>query len=328
MLLVCCRAPWYPPTQEADHGHDRRHRREPAEGLDGLSDPDGRPISRRRGRDLAEAAGRGRARGRRHRGRRPPSGATRWQQRARQDGRPKSWPPSRRRCRTAAAIQPLALIDAMRDDMPANTIYVEETITHSQPLQQHLPWTEPQSYFRVGGGLGQGHGLRARRQARGAQAAGGARRRRRLVPLQPDGAGAWARRKGNNLPVMIIVMNNRKYAAMQKGHLHHYPDGVAHGRRHVSRRPYRRARLCRARPSRSACTARRSRSSASCKGAIENAPQGHEGRQDRHPQCLPDAVVATSPSHRLRRVPLSAPWVRLGRGGARHYITIIMCRIN
>jgi thiamine pyrophosphate-dependent acetolactate synthase large subunit-like protein len=35
--------------------------------------------------------------------------------------------------------------------------------------------------------------------------------------------------KGNNLPIMIIVMNNRKYAAMQKGHVFHYPDGVAQG---------------------------------------------------------------------------------------------------
>ena len=46
---------------------------------------------------------------------------------------------------------------------------------------------------------------------------------KRLLPIvQALGAA-----KGNNLPIMIVVMNNRKYAAMQKGHVFHYPDGVA-----------------------------------------------------------------------------------------------------
>jgi len=33
--------------------------------------------------------------------------------------------------------------------------------------------------------------------------------------------------KGNDLPILIIVCNNRQYRAMQVGHRHHYPDGVA-----------------------------------------------------------------------------------------------------
>ena len=33
--------------------------------------------------------------------------------------------------------------------------------------------------------------------------------------------------KGNGLPVLIVVCNNQQYRAMQTGHLHHYPDGVA-----------------------------------------------------------------------------------------------------
>jgi len=33
--------------------------------------------------------------------------------------------------------------------------------------------------------------------------------------------------KGNDLPVLIVVCNNGQYRAMQVGHRHHYPDGVA-----------------------------------------------------------------------------------------------------
>ena len=35
--------------------------------------------------------------------------------------------------------------------------------------------------------------------------------------------------KGNDLPIFIVVFNNGQYRAMQKGHLHHYADGVAQG---------------------------------------------------------------------------------------------------
>jgi len=126
------------------------------------------------------------------------------------------------------SIQPLGLINVLRNTMPADTIYVEETITHSQALQQHLPWTDPQSYFRVGGGLGQGTGF-----ALGVKLAAPDRP---VALVVGDGSflynpvvQALGAAKGNALPIMIIVMNNRKYAAMQKGHLHHYPDGVAMG---------------------------------------------------------------------------------------------------
>jgi acetolactate synthase-1/2/3 large subunit len=33
--------------------------------------------------------------------------------------------------------------------------------------------------------------------------------------------------KGNDLRILIVVCNNGQYRAMQTGHLHHYPDGVA-----------------------------------------------------------------------------------------------------
>jgi len=33
--------------------------------------------------------------------------------------------------------------------------------------------------------------------------------------------------KGSDLPILTVVCNNQQYRAMQTGHLHHYPDGVA-----------------------------------------------------------------------------------------------------
>src|SRR5260370_28964713 len=56
-------------------------------------------------------------------------------------------------------ITPLALVGALRQAMPSDAIFVEETITHARLLQQHLPWSAPQSFFRPGGGLGQGLGM-------------------------------------------------------------------------------------------------------------------------------------------------------------------------
>jgi len=35
--------------------------------------------------------------------------------------------------------------------------------------------------------------------------------------------------KQHGLPILIVIFNNKKYLAMEKGHVHHYPDGVAEG---------------------------------------------------------------------------------------------------
>ena len=123
-------------------------------------------------------------------------------------------------------IDPLALAGALREAMPANATYVEETITHSGLLQQHLPWSEPQSFFRAGGGLGQGLGT-----ALGVKLGAG---KRPVAALVGDGSflynpvvQALGASQGNDLPILIIVCNNGQYRAMQVGHRHHYPDGVA-----------------------------------------------------------------------------------------------------
>jgi acetolactate synthase I/II/III large subunit len=123
-------------------------------------------------------------------------------------------------------IDPLALAGALRAAMPADTVYVEETITHAGMLQQHLPWDRPQSFFRPGGGLGQGLGM-----ALGVKLA---LKDRPVAALIGDGSflynpvvQAFGAAKSYDLPTLTVVFDNRQYRAMQVGHVHHYPDGVA-----------------------------------------------------------------------------------------------------
>jgi thiamine pyrophosphate-dependent acetolactate synthase large subunit-like protein len=123
-------------------------------------------------------------------------------------------------------LDPLALLGALNDAMPADTIYVDETITHSPLLRQHLPMTMPQSFFRGAGGLGQGIGT-----ALGIKLAS---RERPVVLLVGDGSflynpiiQALGASKRHELPIVIVIFNNKKYAAMRQGHLHHYPDGAS-----------------------------------------------------------------------------------------------------
>jgi acetolactate synthase I/II/III large subunit len=132
----------------------------------------------------------------------------------------------RERARNGSGIDPLALVGALGDVMPADTVYVDETITHSAMLRQHLPMKMPQSFFRGSGGLGQGIGT-----ALGIKLAA---RERPVVLLVGDGSflynpiiQAFGASKRHELPITIVVFNNKNYAAMRQGHVHHYPDGAS-----------------------------------------------------------------------------------------------------
>jgi acetolactate synthase-1/2/3 large subunit len=132
----------------------------------------------------------------------------------------------RERARNGSGIDPLSLMGALGDGMPTDTVYVDETITHSPLLRQHLPQTTPQSFFRGSGGLGQGIGT-----ALGIKLAA---RDRPVALLVGDGSflynpiiQALGASKQHELPIIIIVLNNKKYEAMRKGHVHHYPDGAS-----------------------------------------------------------------------------------------------------
>ncbi len=138
----------------------------------------------------------------------------------------------RRTAEAAAAskrpIDPVTLCAALRDCLPADTIYVDETILHSSVMQENLPWNEPHSYFYVQGGLGQGIGV-----ALGVKLA---KPDRPVALMIGDGSllynpiiqglGASAQHK---LPLLIVVCNNKKYASMKMNHLRYYPDGIAVG---------------------------------------------------------------------------------------------------
>ena len=132
----------------------------------------------------------------------------------------------REKAQNGSGIDPLSLMGALGDVMPADTIYVDETITHSPMLRQHLPQTKPQSFFRGSGGLGQGIGT-----ALGIKLAAP---ERPVVLLVGDGSflynpivQALGASKRHGLPIIIVILNNKKYEAMRKGHVHHYPDGAS-----------------------------------------------------------------------------------------------------
>jgi acetolactate synthase I/II/III large subunit len=133
---------------------------------------------------------------------------------------------AREKAQNGSAIDPLSLLGALAEVMPADTIYVDETITHSPLIRQHLPQTAPQSFFRGSGGLGQGIGT-----ALGIKLAAP---QRPVALLIGDGSflynpivQALGASKRHELPIIIIVLNNKKYEAMRKGHVHHYPDGAS-----------------------------------------------------------------------------------------------------
>jgi acetolactate synthase I/II/III large subunit len=132
----------------------------------------------------------------------------------------------REKAQNGSAIDPLSLLGALGEAMPADTIYVDETITHSPLIRQHLPLTTAQSFFRGSGGLGQGIGT-----ALGIKLAAP---QRPVALLIGDGSflynpviQALGASQRHDLPIIIVILNNKKYEAMRKGHVHHYPDGAS-----------------------------------------------------------------------------------------------------
>jgi len=105
-------------------------------------------------------------------------------------------------------------------------VFVDETITHSRVLQLHLRLDRPDSYYYVQGGLGQGIAV-----ALGVKLAV----KQRLVILAiGDGSYLYnpvlpslAAARNLQLPILIIIFNNRQYLSMKFNHLRAYPDGVA-----------------------------------------------------------------------------------------------------
>ncbi|WP_217167101.1 thiamine pyrophosphate-dependent enzyme [Streptomyces sp. AC512_CC834] len=105
-------------------------------------------------------------------------------------------------------------------------IVVDETITHSRIVKRHLRTTDPDSYFYVQGGLGQGIAV-----ALGVKLAA---RQRPVVLTVGDGAftynpviPSYDAAKAYDLPVLVVIFNNRVYKSMNLNHRRFYPEGAA-----------------------------------------------------------------------------------------------------
>ena len=129
--------------------------------------------------------------------------------------------------RSQPGIGPIALASVAAQVLPADTIFVDETITHMPVMRAHLPLNSAQSFFRVtGGALGQGIAA-----ALGAKLAAPDKP---VVLFVGDGSflynpivQALGASKAYDLPIVIVVCNNNKYEAMRKGHVFHYAGGVS-----------------------------------------------------------------------------------------------------
>ncbi len=132
-----------------------------------------------------------------------------------------------RKAGSAERIDPVALVVALRSLLDSqDAVVVDETITHSRIVQRHLERREPDSYFYVQGGLGQGIAV-----ALGAKLAVG---KRPVVVTVGDGAFLYnpivqslEASRTHGLPLLIVVFNNGEYRSMKMNHLRFYPDGAA-----------------------------------------------------------------------------------------------------
>lgn len=124
------------------------------------------------------------------------------------------------------AIEPALLVRRLRELAPSDALYIDETITHSRLLRDHLRDGERNSYVYVQGGLGQGMAV-----ALGAKLAA---RDRTVVLAIGDGSfiynpvvAALSASRDHGLPLLILVFNNLQYLSMKLNHLRFYPDGAA-----------------------------------------------------------------------------------------------------
>ncbi|WP_137845315.1 thiamine pyrophosphate-binding protein [Microbacterium sp. 2FI] len=127
----------------------------------------------------------------------------------------------------SGGIDPVALAMALRGIARAeDAVVVDETITHSRVVQRHVGWERSDSYFYVQGGLGQGIAV-----ALGVKLAV---QDGFVILTIGDGAFLYnpivqslLAAADNGLPLLVVIVNNKKYLSMKMNHLRFYPDGAA-----------------------------------------------------------------------------------------------------
>ncbi|MER7186954.1 thiamine pyrophosphate-dependent enzyme [Streptomyces hyaluromycini] len=127
----------------------------------------------------------------------------------------------------ARGVDPVLVAATLRTLLHGqDAIVVDETITHSRVVKRHLRTADPDSYFYVQGGLGQGIAV-----ALGVKLAA---KERPVVLTIGDGAftynpviPSYDASNAYELPLLIVVFNNRVYKSMNLNHRRFYPDGAA-----------------------------------------------------------------------------------------------------
>ena len=127
----------------------------------------------------------------------------------------------------AEGIDPVLVAATLRKLLDGRDgIVVDETITHSRVVKRHVQTADPDSYFYVQGGLGQGIAV-----ALGVKLAA---KERPVVLTIGDGAftynpviQSYDASNAYELPLLIVVFNNRVYKSMNLNHRRFYPEGAA-----------------------------------------------------------------------------------------------------
>lgn len=130
-------------------------------------------------------------------------------------------------CGETEGIDPVMVAATLRKLLEGRDgIVVDETITHSRVVKRHVQTAAPDSYFYVQGGLGQGIAV-----ALGVKLAA---QERPVALTIGDGALAYNpvipsydASKAYELPLLIVVFNNRVYKSMNLNHRRFYPEGAA-----------------------------------------------------------------------------------------------------
>jgi len=127
----------------------------------------------------------------------------------------------------AEGVDPVLVAATLRKLLDGQDgIVVDETITHSRVVKRHVQTAAPDSYFYVQGGLGQGIAV-----ALGVKLAA---KERPVVLTIGDGAftynpviQSYDASNAYELPLLIVVFNNRVYKSMNLNHRRFYPEGAA-----------------------------------------------------------------------------------------------------
>lgn len=224
ILLVNCRAPFYPPSRRPAAAHvvviDEVPQRphivyqvlHATHYLEGAPTPTLRALADTTGAGAGQSA---------------LVTARRERAASRHDAEVAAVAAAEAKARAGDRIDPVALVAALRDLLAdQNAVVVDETITHSRVVQRHLERHEPDSYFYVQGGLGQGIAV-----ALGTKLAVG---ERPVVFTVGDGAflynpivASLEASRTHGLPLLIVVFNNGEYRSMKMNHLRFYPSGAA-----------------------------------------------------------------------------------------------------